>query len=84
MLYYDDSKDLSEGEITEIDGELQNQVALILPHFRKKYGYKFAAAPEMFQALTDIIMAASFCHADAGLKIWIDKANAALAKAGKE
>jgi len=50
-LFYDDSKDLSEGEIIEIDGDIQNQVALILPRFRKKYGYKFAGAPDMFEAL---------------------------------
>ena len=36
---------------------------------------------DMYEALTNIIKAASFCHADAGLKIWIDEAKPALAKA---
>ena len=40
-----------------------------------------AAAPNLYEALNDIIKAASFCHADAGLTIWIDKAKEALAKA---
>ena len=43
-LFYDDSCDLSEGEITEIDGEVQNQVGHILPNFRDKYGRLFPAA----------------------------------------
>lgn len=50
-LYYDDSKDLSEGEIIEIDGDSQNQVAIILPNFREKYGRLFVSATDLYEAL---------------------------------
>jgi len=43
--------------------------------------YLITAAPNIYKALNDIIKAASFCHADAGLTIWINKAKEALAKA---
>ena len=50
-LVYDDSKDLYEGLIIEIDNGNQNQVAQMFPNFRQKYGKLFAAAPDMAEAL---------------------------------
>ena len=50
-LIYDDSNDLYEGDIVEIDNGVQNQVGYILPAFREKYGKLFAAAPNMYEAL---------------------------------
>ena len=43
-----------------------------------EYCPKHKAAPGMAEVLNDIVKAASFCHADAGLKIWIDKAKEIL------
>ena len=54
-LYYDNSKDLSEGEIIEIDEGVYNQVAIVLPNFREQYGYKFAAAPDLYEALKKLV-----------------------------
>lgn len=56
-LVYDDSKDLSEGDITEIDDGVQYQVGYILPAFRDKYGKLFVAAPDMHEALKGLVKA---------------------------
>jgi hypothetical protein len=53
-LVYDDSRDLSEGLIVEIDGGNQYQVAQVFPAFYHKYGNLFAAAPEMYEALKGV------------------------------
>ena len=54
-LYYDDSKDLYEGLITEEDDSGQQiQIAQVFPQGRE-YGHKFAAAPEMEMALKTLI-----------------------------
>ncbi len=54
-LHYDDSKDLYEGIIVEIDDGVQSQVAHVFPDFREEYGYKFAAALDMYEALRMIL-----------------------------
>jgi len=54
-LYYDDSKDLYEGLITEIDDSgQQNQIAHVFPQGRE-YGRKFAASLRMYEALKELV-----------------------------
>ena len=82
-LVYDDSKDLSEGEIIGIEGINQYQIGMILPKFREEYGYKFAAAPLMYEALKafDEYVSTNF-PANIRLKqIAIERMEQALAKA---
>ena len=56
-LYYDDSKDLYEGLITEIDEQgIQSQVAQVYPAYREEYGRLFASAPDMYEALKQNIV----------------------------
>lgn len=43
-LYYDNSRDLYEGLIIEIDNGVQNQVGQIFPEFRAEYGELIVAA----------------------------------------
>ena len=54
-LVYDDSKDLYEGLIIEIDNGNQNQVAQVFPNFRQKYSKLFAAAPDMADLLERLV-----------------------------
>ena len=54
-LYYDDSKDLYEGLITEIDEQgIQSQVAQVYPAYREEYGRLFASSPLLYEKLNKV------------------------------
>ena len=80
-LHYDDSKDLYEGLITESNDGTQSQVAQVFPSFREEYGYKFAAAPDMYEAIK---FATTELHSNRWEQSWskvMQKLEQALAKA---
>jgi len=68
-LYYDNSKDLYEGLIIEIEDGIQSQVGEIYPAFRDKYGLLFAASPDMYKALK-VCLATNRCHNDEEARVF--------------
>lgn len=79
-LYYDDSKDLYEGLITEEDNGVKTQIAMVLPAGRE-HGRKLAAALDMYEVLKQVQPYVSYTGHPGLLKL----INEALAKAeGKE